>query len=243
MITVIEGENNYDRVAAGRILEQMKEKSNAVIGLSTGRTTGNMHRIVVEEFRKAPFDISGLTLFGIDELTGVPREYFGSCYTMLHTQIIDDLGMPDGQFIILPTESDDFSSECKRFNEELRRRGGIDLIILGLGENGHLGINQPGSSFDSETRVTKMHQELEDRVRKETNAPADKPLGGATLGIKEIMSARKIILVAKGDNKAEIVDKIINGPICEEVPGSILQRHPDCEYLLDDKAAKFLNRK
>ena len=112
--------------------------------------------------------------------------------------------------------------------------------MLGLGENGHLGFNQPGSPLGGEAWVTRMNVELEERIRRETNTPPDVPLGGATLGLKDIMQARRIVLVAKGRNKTEIVHRMLQGPVTPDVPASILQLHPDCEFLLDAEASAGL---
>ena len=96
---------------------------------------------------------SAVTFFGLDEVTNVPRDYAGACYTMLKTEIIDALGIKDENFLMLPTVSDDFGRDCIAFQEEIAKRGGIDLLILGLGENGHLGFNQPQAPFDGEAWV------------------------------------------------------------------------------------------
>ena len=240
-ISIVGDEAAFDQVASSRIISQIVEKQDSVIGLSTGRTTGNMHRLVVEQYRRMLFDVSRITIFGLDEVMNVPRSYAGACYTMLKTEIIDGLGLDDSQFLMLPTESDDWYTACIHFEEEIKERGGIDLLILGLGENGHLGFNQPGTPFESMTWTSQMNEELEVRIRKETQLPSSIELGGVTLGIKNIMHARKIILVAKGANKAEIVRKMLEGPVSTEVPASILQLHPNCEFLLDEKAAQFLN--
>ena len=128
----------------------------------------------------------------------------------------------------------------QRFVEKLQQRGGIDLLVLGLGENGHLGFNQPGTPFESTAWVTEMNAELEERIRCETATPADKWLGGVTLGIRDIMQARRIVLVAKGKNKADIVQSMLLGPVTTDVPASILQLHPCCEFLLDADASSKL---
>lgn len=240
-ISIVGDEAAFDQAASSRIISQIVEKQDSVIGLSTGRTTGNMHRLVVEQYRRMLFDVSRITIFGLDEVMNVPRSYAGACYTMLKTEIIDGLGLDDSQFLMLPTESDDWYTACIHFEEEINERGGIDILILGLGENGHLGFNQPGTPFESMTWTSQMNEELEARIRKETQLPSSIELGGVTLGIKNIMHARKIILVAKGANKAEIVRKMLEGPVSTEVPASILQLHPNCEFLLDEKAAQFLN--
>lgn len=238
-ITVAHSEEEFDRIAAWRIVGQILEKPSAVIGLSTGRTTVNMHRIVAEIFKSQPFDVSRATIFGVDEVAGVPKEYSGACYTMLWTQLVEALGIPDGNFVMPPTLSGDYGKVCADFTAELDRRGGIDLQVLGLGENGHLGFNQPGTPFESETWVSPLLPELEERFRRETGI-AEGFMGGITLGLKNIMHSRRIVLVAKGDNKAEAVREMIKGAITIDNPSSILQLHPNCEFILDSKSAKLL---
>ncbi len=239
-ITITKNETEFDNLAAWRIIGEILHNPKAVIGLSTGRTTLNMHQLVSKIYKENPFDISGITFFGVDEVTNVPREYKGACYTMLKNEIIGPLGVKEDNFIMPPTLSDDFEKECDIFQQRLKERGGIDMQILGLGTNGHLGFNQPGTPFESETWVSSMDEELEARIRKETNSPADKELGGLTLGIRNIMHAKKIILAAKGASKAKIVKRMLEGSITTDIPASILQLHPNCEFLLDEEAAKEL---
>ncbi|EGF58439.1 6-phosphogluconolactonase [Bacteroides fluxus] len=241
MITVTKNEKEFDCTAAWRVIGQILNKPESVIGLSTGRTTGNLHRLIGEIYSQYPFKVDSATFLGLDEVTNVPREYAGACYTMLKTELMDALGVREENFLMLPTVSDDFEKACKDFQQEIARRGGIDLLILGLGENGHLGFNQPGNPFDTETWVTDMHAELEVRIRKETNTPPEKKLGGITLGIKNIMQTRRIVLVAKGANKTDIVKEMLEGPVTTDVPASILQLHPNCEFLLDGEAAAKLS--
>ncbi|MDR2916164.1 MAG: glucosamine-6-phosphate deaminase [Tannerella sp.] len=239
-ITIVKNETEFDCISAWRIIREMLINPKAVIGLSTGKTTKNIHLNVSRIHKQDPFDISGITLFGLDEVTNVPREYAGACFTMLKTEIIDPLGIPEHHFIMPPTYSDDFNKEALLFQRALEARGGIDLQILGLGTNGHLGFNQPGTPFESEAWHSFMDKELESRIRKETGTAQEIPLGGLTLGIKNIMHARKIILVAKGESKAEIVKKMLHGPVTTDIPASVLQLHPDCEFILDTDAARLL---
>lgn len=240
MITITQNEKEFDCTAAWRVIGQLLNKPESVIGLSTGRTTGNLHRLIGEIYTRYPFDVRSATFFGLDEVTNVPRDYAGACYTMLKTELIDALHIREENFLMLPTVSADFAKACRDFRQELARRGGIDLLMLGLGENGHLGFNQPGSPLDGEAWVTRMNAELETRIRRETNTPAEKELGGVTLGIKDIMHARRIVLVAKGSNKAAIVREMLQGPVTTDVPASVLQLHPHCEFLLDSAAAARL---
>jgi glucosamine-6-phosphate deaminase len=235
-ITITKNEKEFDQVAAWRIIAQMLEKPNAVIGLSTGQTTINMHAIVSAIHAQYPFDVSGITLFNVDELTNLPREYAGSCYTMILNQLAAPLGIPQENFIMPPTQSNDFEAEARLFEKRLAERGGADLQMLGIGSNGHIGINQPGTPFESETWVSPMDFDFEARVRRETNVPAGTVLGGLTRGIKNIMHTRKLILIAKGAHKAEIIEKAILGPVTTELPASVIQLHPNCEVLLDAAA-------
>ncbi|HTF20958.1 MAG TPA: glucosamine-6-phosphate deaminase [Chryseolinea sp.] len=240
-ITITKDERTFDVTAAWRIIAQMLEKPNAVIGLSTGQTTLNMHAVVSEIHAKYPFDVSRITLFNVDELTNLPREYSGSCYTMIKTQIADPIGLPEENFIMPPTMSDDFEAEAALFERRLAERGGADLQMLGLGTNGHIGINQPGTPFESETWVSPMDPDFEAKVRRETQVPDSTVLGGLTRGISNIMHTRKLILIVKGKHKASILAKAIQGPVSVDIPASIVQMHPNCEILMDADAASSLD--
>lgn len=239
-LTIAKNEKEFDTIAAWRIIAQMLEKPNSVIGLSTGQTTKNMHAIVSDIYHQYPFDTSSVTLFNVDELTNLPRSYAGCCYTMIAEQIARPLNIPDERFIMPQTISDDFEAECRKFQEALEARGGIDLQMLGLGYNGHIGINQPGTPFGSETWVSPMDPIFEARVRKETGVGPDHELGGLTLGVRTIMHARRIVLIAKGVHKAEMVRQMLKGPVTEDIPASVLQLHPNCEFLLDADAARYV---
>jgi glucosamine-6-phosphate deaminase len=239
-ITICESETCFDIAGAWRIVSQIVTKKDSVIGLSTGRTTNALHHRVAHLYTQMPFDVSRVTFFGVDEVINVPREYSGACYTMLKSEMTDALEIENNQLLMLPTTSDNFVKSCQDFTNEIDRRGGIDLLMLGLGENGHLGFNQPGTFFDSVACATKMDSKLEQRIRQETNISENVELGGVTLGIKDIMHARRIVLVAKGCNKAAIVKAMLKGPITTAVPASILQLHNNCEFLLDRESSKML---
>jgi len=240
-ITITSSTKEFDITAAWRIIGQMLTNPRSVIGLSTGQTTIEMHRIVSAIHREYPFDSSQVTLFNVDELTNLPREYAGSCYTMIKTQLAGPLSIPEENFIMPPTMSDDFEAEAREFERRLAECGGADLQMLGIGMNGHIGINQPGTPFESETWVSPMDPDFEARVRRETQVPADTILGGLTRGIRNIMHTRRVILIAKGEHKAEIVRKAIQGPVTTDIPASVVQLHPDCEILLDPAAASLLS--
>ena len=239
-IRIMKDERAFDTAAAWEIIGQILMKPDSVIGLSTGQTTKNMHGIVADIFRQYPFDVSRVTFFNVDELTNLPLSYPGCCRTMIEEQLTHSLGIPAERFLMPETISDDFEEECRRFQAALEAKGGADLQMLGLGYNGHIGINQPGTPFGSETWVSPMDPVFEERVRRETGVADDYPLGGLTLGIRTIMHTRRIVLIAKGGHKAEMVRRMLKGPVTEDIPASVLQLHPRCTFLLDADAGKYV---
>ena len=240
-ITFTDSEQAFYTLTASRIADTIRQLPTAVIGLATGRTTTGVHEALCELWRAQPFDTSRVTVFGMDEITNVSRSFPGSCYDMLLRQVVRPLGIPMEHFLMPPTFSDDFARECKAFEAAIAERGGVDLQILGIGENGHLGFNQPGTPFDSTTWISRMDEKLDERIRRESGSSPDADLGGFTIGIKNIMMSRKIILAANGANKAEIIFKALRGKITPEIPASVLQLHPFTEVILDPAAAAMLH--
>lgn len=238
IITVAHSFNEFCSIAAWRIAQAIIEKPDAVIGLATGRTTTGIHAALAGIYAAHPFDTSRVTVFGMDEITNVSRAFPGSCYDMLLRQVVEPLNIPLEHFIMPPTFSDDFARECRDFETAIAARGGVDLQILGIGENGHLGFNQPGTPFESTTWLSRMDETLDARIRRESGSAPDADLGGFTIGIKNIMMSRRVILAANGANKRAIVKKALYGPVTTDVPASVLQLHPFAETVLDPDAAE-----
>ena len=236
IVTIASSVADFDRMAGWKITTQMLLKPDSVIGLSTGATTEGMHGVVADIYKRHPFDTSRVTLFGVDEFALVPRDFPGTCANDLHRQIVHPLQMPRENFVIPDFCAQDMPAECAKFETELMRRGGVDLQMLGIGQDGHMGMNLPGTPFDTDTRFTPLSGELETRIRRLNNYPAPAPLCGITLGIRTIMNIRCIVLVAKGSHKADIIRQALLGPITPQVPASVLQLHPNCTFLLDAEA-------
>lgn len=240
-ITIAKSEEEFDLLAGWKIVTQMITKTDSVIGLSTGETTKGMHKVVSDIYSKFPFDTSQITLFGQDEFVLVPNDFPGTCSNDLHRQIVDPINIREENFIGPDPYSMEVEKESIEFEKELQTRGGIDLLMLGVGMDGHLGMNLPGTSFDTLAHFTKLSGELESRTRKLNNYPEPNPLGGITLGIRSIMNIKHIVLVAKGVHKAEIIKRALFENITTDVPASILQLHPSCEVLLDPKAGSLIS--
>lgn len=225
---------DFDAAAADSLMQQLRQ--GGVIGLATGRTTGAMHRLVADAFTKGPFDISNVTFFALDEVTGIEDTNPWACRAKLKHEVLDALGVDDDHFLSFPTYPEKCDDACTALPEALQARGGIDLLYLGLGENGHLGFNQPGTPFDSKSWISTMDEGLENRIREDCGLDSSVKLGGITLGLSELMAAKRIILLVKGESKREILKQVLEGPVTEDVPASILQRHPDCTLIADSAA-------
>lgn len=239
-ITVLETEALFFETVAQRIAAQILKKPRALIGLSTGRTTGGIHAALAAIHKNIALPTAGLTVFGVDEITNVSRGYAGSCYYMLLNEVVKPLDIPMENYLMPQTRCDDFGAECRRFEAALESRGPVDLQVLGLGENGHLGFNQPGAPFGGFAWVSKMDAQLDERIRRETGSAPEDELGGLTLGIANIMHSKHIIMAANGKRKAQVVRDMLTGPVTELLPASVLQLHPRCEFILDKDAAALL---
>lgn len=240
IVTITKNEEEFDRIAGWKIAAQILLKKNSVIGLSTGQTTGGMHKVASDIYQAHPFDTSQATIFGVDELALVPEDFPGTCTQRLLEQIVDPMRISRDNFIMPSASATNVEAQCEMFESELMRRGGIDLQMLGIGMDGHLGMNLPGTPFESRTRFTELSGELESRIRNNSNYPKPNPLGGITLGILTIMNIRHIVLVAKGAHKAQIIKEALLGPVTTDVPASILKLHPNCEFLLDPEAGALV---
>lgn len=236
-ITITETTEGFYRESAWRIAEIIRKKPNAKIGLSTGRTTKGVHAALVQLLKEEPFDCSHVQIFGIDEITNMSRECKASCYYILLHEVAEPLGIPMEQFLMPDPMSEDLETECRRFEEAVLADGGPDFIFLGLGENGHLGFNQPGTPFGQRAWLSFMDDSLDERLRRENNIAADVRMGGLTLGIKNLMQCPRLVMAANGSNKAKIAGRMLSGPVTEQLPASILQLHPCCEVILDPAAA------
>jgi glucosamine-6-phosphate deaminase len=235
-ITVIDAVRDTDVYVAWQIIRQILNKPDSLIGLSTGQTTTGIHSAVAEIYKNYKFPTSDVKVFGVDEIIMVPDSEI-TCSQKILNQFVKPLNIPESNLIMPAYVSDDFDKEVSLFESRLFNTGCIDLQILGIGEDGHLGMNLPHTTFESNTRLVSISGPLKENIEKLVELPKDHNLMGITLGIRTIMNAKKIILVAKGKKKSEIINRSLFGPITTIVPASVLQLHPDCEVVLDAEAA------
>jgi len=234
---------NYDELskkAAEIIAGAIRNKPDLTLGLATGETPVGCYRELIRMHKEEGLDFSEVVTFNLDEYVGLPPthpqsyRYFMNVNLFNHVNIrMENTHLPDGM-------SDDLQKTCEEFEEAIKAAGGIDLQLLGIGTNGHIAFNEPGSPFNSRTRVVEISEQTRRDNARFFRSIDEVPRQAISMGIGTIMEARKIVLLASGARKADAVAKSVKGPITEEIPASILQKHPDCTFILDEAAASKL---
>jgi len=223
-----------------RIIDrQVLAKEDSVLGLSTGDTPTGMYQELVQMYNCGLIDFFKVITFNLDEYYGLPLDHPQSYHRYMREKLFNYVNVQEGNIHIPDGVAKDIEEECGRYEEEIYRYGGIDLQVLGIGANGHIAFNEPGSDWGMITSLAKLSEETRRRAARHFRDPAEVPTQGITMGIKTIMKARKILLLASGENKAEITFKALKDPITKQVPASTLQLHPRVTVVLDKEAGSL----
>ena len=228
---------DMSRKAANIISAQVIMKPNCVLGLATGSTPIGTYDQLVEWYNKGDLDFSEVTTVNLDEYKGLPRTNDQSYYYFMHQHLFDRVNIDPERTNVPNGMEPDAEKECGRYEELIRSLGGVDLQLLGLGHNGHIGFNEPGEAFEKETHCVDLTESTIEANKRFFASADDVPKQAYTMGIKTIMQAKKILIVVNGENKADIVERAFFGPVTPEVPASILQLHNDVT-LVGDEAAR-----
>ena len=224
------------RKAANIISAQVIMKPNCVLGLATGSTPIGTYDQLVEWYNKGDLDFSEVTTVNLDEYKGLPRTNDQSYYYFMHQHLFDRVNIDPERTNVPNGMEPDAEKECGRYEELIRSLGGVDLQLLGLGHNGHIGFNEPGEAFEKETHCVDLTESTIEANKRFFASADDVPKQAYTMGIKTIMQAKKILIVVNGENKADIVERAFFGPVTPEVPASILQLHNDVTLVGDEAA-------
>lgn len=227
---------DMSRKAANIISAQVIMKPNCVLGLATGSTPIGTYDQLVEWYNKGDLDFSEVTTVNLDEYKGLPRTNDQSYYYFMHQHLFDRVNIDPGRTNVPNGMEPDAEKECGRYEELIRSLGGVDLQLLGLGHNGHIGFNEPGEAFEKETHCVDLTESTIEANKRFFASADDVPKQAYTMGIKTIMQAKKILIVVNGENKADIVERAFFGPVTPEVPASILQLHNDVTLVGDEAA-------
>ena len=227
---------DMSRKAANIISAQVIMKPNCVLGLATGSTPIGTYAQLVEWYNKGDLDFSEVTTVNLDEYKGLPRTNDQSYYYFMHQHLFDRVNIDPERTNVPNGMEPDAEKECGRYEELIRSLGGVDLQLLGLGHNGHIGFNEPGEAFEKETHCVDLTESTIEANKRFFASADDVPKQAYTMGIKTIMQAKKILIVVNGENKADIVKRAFFGPVTPEVPASILQLHNDVTLVGDEAA-------
>ena len=227
---------DMSRKAANIISAQVIMKPNCVLGLATGSTPIGTYDQLVEWYNKGDLDFSEVTTVNLDEYKGLPRTNDQSYYYFMHQHLFDRVNIDPERTNVPNGMEPDAEKECGRYEELIRSLGGVDLQLLGLGHNGHIGFNEPGEAFEKETHCGALTESTIEANKRFFASADDVPKQAYTMGIKTIMQAKKILIVVNGENKADIVERAFFGPVTPEVPASILQLHNDVTLVGDEAA-------
>ncbi|MCM1193293.1 MAG: glucosamine-6-phosphate deaminase [Acetatifactor muris] len=234
---------DLSRKAANIISAQVIMKPNAVLGLATGSTPVGAYRQLIDWYNKGDVDFSQTFSVNLDEYKGLSGEHDQSYRYFMNHNFFNHINIKKENTYVPNGLAEDADAECRRYNHVIKSLGGIDLQLLGIGGNGHIGFNEPGAAFEKETHlVTLTEQTRESNARFFANFD-NVPTHAFTMGIKSIMSAKKILLLATGENKAHALYDSFFGPVTPGVPASILQLHNDCTVIADEEALSLIREK
>lgn len=233
---VIVGNNEkISKLIAEDFIKVIKEKPNAVLGLATGTSPLQVYANLVKANKEGRISFKNCRTFNLDEYVGLEGTHNQSYRYFMNENLFNHIDIDKKNTNVLLGVGD-YKSFMNKYDQMIEDAGGIDIQILGIGSDGHIAFNEPGTSFDSLTHETALtEQTIKDNSRL-FNDISEVPTRAITMGLKSIMKAKKIVLIATGKNKAKAVYGLIKGPINEDMPCSILQKHPDVTVYVDEDA-------
>ncbi len=227
------------RMAADMLVELVERKPNAVLGLATGSTPIGLYEELVQRHRQGQ-GFTQVVTFNLDEYYGLAADHPASYHYYMKEHLFSHLNIPVQNINIPDGTAIDAAEECRAYEAKIAKAGGIDLQILGIGTNGHIGFNEPGTPFGSTTGLVNLAPATIEANSRFFERSEDVPRQAISMGIRSIMKCRKIILLANGESKANAIAAAVEGPVTESLPASVLQLHPDCTFILDEAAASKL---
>lgn len=221
------------------LIKQIKAKPNSVLGLATGSTMLPVYAELIAKVKEQNIDLSAVTTFNLDEYIGLSAEHDQSYHFFMQDNLFRHLGLKAEQSTLPDGTAADMEKECRQYSE-LLEDAKLDVQLLGIGTNGHIGFNEPYTAFDSRTHVVKLTENtLKDNSRFFTDV-SEMPTHAVTMGLADIMAAKEVILVATGKHKAEVMAELFHSPVTEAMPASVLKQHHNVLILMDEEAASLI---
>jgi len=239
-IFIADDYEQLSKMAADDLIELTAGKKEPVVCTASGDSPAGMYRELVQKVNNGQADVSNWKFLGLDEWTGLNGADEGSCRFHLNNQLFNPLNVPNEQIIFMDGRAADLQSECDSIEALITQQQGIDVAIVGLGMNGHIGMNEPGTSATSRTHISQLDA-ITQQVGQKYFTSQQALTSGITLGLGTLMKAKTVVLLVSGSHKAAIVKQVLEGDISEQVPASLFRNHPDFRVYLDKAAAQFIN--
>ena len=230
------------KLAADRIAEVIRRKPRAVLGLATGSTPLRTYKELIRMHREKGLDFSQAVTFNLDEYIGLPKDNNQSYHYFMWENLFKHINILEANVHIPQGMAQDIQQHCIEYEEEIFDHGGLDIQLLGIGSNGHIAFNEPGSSLGSRTRIKTLDEKTRRDNARFFNSIDEVPRYCITMGIGTILEAEKLLLLANGENKADAVMKTVEGPITASIPASAIQLHPNVTVIVDKTASGKLSR-
>ncbi|MDG0810828.1 glucosamine-6-phosphate deaminase [Cohnella rhizosphaerae] len=240
-VLVFDDNEKLNEAGANIIVSLVQTNPRAVLGLATGGTPVGIYEQVVRMYKQGLVSFRNATSYNLDEYVGLPEDHPESYHTYMRRHLFDHIDLPADSAHLPNGNATDPDAECAAYDEMIERSGQIDLQLLGIGHNGHIGFNEPDTDLVRGTHVVTLAEETRKANARYFDAIDDVPKQAITMGIGSILKAKTILLVVRGADKAEIAKRALTGPITTDVPASLLQTHPRLTVLLDRAAARHLS--
>ena len=222
--------------AAGIVADLIRKKPDAVLGLATGSSPIGLYKALIDMYQRGELDMSGVTTANLDEYVGLSPENEQSYRYFMDHYLFDHVNIDKARTFVPDGLAEDADAECRRYEALLSKIGERDLQLLGLGLDGHIGFNEPSEAFSDVTCCVELDQSTIEANKRFFSSAEEVPGKAYTMGIGTIMRAKKILMVVNGEAKADILEKVIRGPVCPGVPASILRFHRDVTIVADEAA-------
>lgn len=235
--------NDYDELskkAYDSFVKTMNSLENPVFGLSTGSTPKGFYELLVRDYIQKNQMFRRIQTFNLDEYVGLAKDHEGSYYYYMNERFFKPLELTEEQTNVPNGLAKDFTEECEKYEQKIRNAGGIDLQFLGIGVNGHIGFNEPGTPFTSRTHVVELTESTMEVNSRFFETKTEMPNKAITMGIESIMNSKEIILLVNGEHKAEALKQTVEGKVDEKFPASVLQNHPNVTIIADKPALSKL---
>jgi len=228
--------------ACSYLVENLQSKKYPVLGLATGSTPEGMYQKLIEKNKNKEISFENVTTFNLDEYVGLHKNNDQSYYFYMHDKLFNHIDIKEENIHLPNGNTENLEKECNEYEAAIKKKGPVDVQVLGIGVNGHIGFNEPGTPFTSRTHIVTLDESTRKANARFFNSMDEVPTKAITMGIESIMESEKIVLLVSGENKSDALARLIEGDVAEDSPASILQKHDQATIIADEKALSKVQR-